>query len=174
MNPSIVTNLRFNISYVLHDASITQKREHVNCKFYGKKKNVAKYNKNFIKEELHRIRKENILNKCDRTEKECHILTQKGNVMIKKKGTFVLRQLMEDFILIPCGKTAETVNQVLTLSETAAFIYERAESAKTAEQLVRLVSREYQVDEEDVREDVEEILETLKTAGILEETEEKA
>lgn len=50
--------------------------------------------------------------------------------MIKKKGTFVLRQLMEDFILIPCGKTAETVNQVLTLSETAAFIYERAESAK--------------------------------------------
>lgn len=94
--------------------------------------------------------------------------------MIKKKGTFVLRQLMEDFILIPCGKTAETVNQVLTLSETAAFIYERAESAKTAEQLVRLVSREYQVDEEDVREDVEEILETLKTAGILEEAEEKA
>ena len=166
MNPSIVTNLRFNISYVLHDASITQKREHVNCKFYGKK--------NFIKEELHRIRKENILNKCDRTEKECHILTQKGNAMIKKKGTFVLRQLMEDFILIPCGKTAETVNQVLTLSETAAFIYERAESAKTAEQLVRLVSREYQVDEEDVREDVEEILETLKTAGFLEETEEKA
>ena len=70
--------------------------------------------------------------------------------------------------------TAETVNQVLTLSETAAFIYERAESAKTAEQLVRFVSREYQVDEEDVREDVEEILETLKTAGILEETEEKA
>ena len=30
------------------------------------------------------------------------------------------------------------------------------------------------MDEEDVREDVEEILETLKTEGILEETEEKA
>ena len=153
----------------------------MNCKFYGKKKNIVKYNKNFIKEELHRIRKENILNKCDRTEKECHILTQKGNAMIKKKGTFVLRQLMEDFILIPCGKTAETarlqdqlVGAMIGLARAAAFIYERAESAKTAEQLVRLVSREYQVDEEDVREDVEEILETLKTAGILEETEEKA
>lgn len=90
--------------------------------------------------------------------------------MIKRKGTFVLRHLMEDYVLIPCGKTAESVNQVMTLSETAAFIYERAESAGTFENLVRLISREYQVDEEDVSEDVAEVLSKLEEAGVLEET----
>lgn len=89
--------------------------------------------------------------------------------MIKRKGTFVMRRLADDYVLIPCGETAEYVNQVMTLSETAAFIYERAESAGTSEKLTRLLSREYQVDEEDVREDVDEILKKLEEAGILEE-----
>lgn len=89
--------------------------------------------------------------------------------MIKRKGTFVMRRLADDYVLIPCGETAEYVNQVMTLSETAAFIYERAESAGTPEKLTRLLSREYQVDEEDVREDVDEVLKKLEEAGILEE-----
>ena len=42
-----------------------------------------------------------------------------------RKGDFVLRQIADEYVLIPYGATAEKMNQVLTLSETAAFIYDR-------------------------------------------------
>ena len=42
-----------------------------------------------------------------------------------RKGEFVLRQLADEYILIPYGTTTEKMNRVLTLSETAAFIMNR-------------------------------------------------
>ena len=55
-----------------------------------------------------------------------------------RKGDFVLRQIADEYVLIPYGATAEKMNQVLTLSETAAFIYEQtgdAGSAKSAKMM---------------------------------------
>ena len=34
-----------------------------------------------------------------------------------RKGDFVLRQIADEYVLIPYGATAEKMNQVLTLSE---------------------------------------------------------
>ena len=44
-------------------------------------------------------------------------------IKMTRKGDFVLRQIADEYVLIPYGATAEKMNQVLTLSETAAFIY---------------------------------------------------
>ena len=49
-----------------------------------------------------------------------------------RKGDFVLRQIADEYVLIPYGATAEKMNQVLTLSETAAFIYEQTGDAVSA------------------------------------------
>ena len=49
-----------------------------------------------------------------------------------RKGEFVLRQLADEYILIPYGTTTEKMNRVLTLSETAAFIYEQTGDCQTA------------------------------------------
>ena len=49
-----------------------------------------------------------------------------------RKGDFVLRQLADEYVLIPYGATTEKMNQVLTLSETAAFIYEQTGDAASA------------------------------------------
>ena len=56
-----------------------------------------------------------------------------------RKGDFVLRQIADEYVLIPYGATAEKMNQVLTLSET-----------------------------EEVQEDVNAVLETFRNYGILE------
>ncbi len=52
-----------------------------------------------------------------------------------RKGEFVLRQLADEYILIPYGTTTEKMNRVLTLSETAAFIYEQTGDAASEEEI---------------------------------------
>ena len=54
-----------------------------------------------------------------------------------RKGDFVLRQIADEYVLIPYGATAEKMNQVLTLSETAAFIYEQTGDAVSAKETAR-------------------------------------
>ena len=48
---------------------------------------------------------------------------------MKKIQEFILREVADEYILIPTGKTTETFNGIISLSETAAFIYEHLEEA---------------------------------------------
>ena len=41
-----------------------------------------------------------------------------------RKGDFVLRQIADEYVLIPYGATAEKMNQVRRQGETAALIEE--------------------------------------------------
>ena len=43
---------------------------------------------------------------------------------MKQKGNFMLRKVMDEYALIPYKETTEEINQVITLSEIAAYIYE--------------------------------------------------
>ena len=65
------------------------------------------------------------------------------------------------------GEKTETVHEVLSLSETAGFIYEHAEEAETIEQLALLVAKEYKVTPDEVYEDVEAVVQLLKAKEIL-------
>ena len=85
-----------------------------------------------------------------------------------RKGDFVLRQIADEYVLIPYGATAEKMNQVLTLSETAAFIYEQTGDAASAEEIAERLGKAYDVPAEEVQEDVNAVLETFRNYGILE------
>ena len=71
----------------------------------------------------------------------------KGDLM-KKTKEFILREIADEYLLIPTGKTTETFNGIISLSDTAAFIYEHLEEADTFETLVHMIVSEYDVDEE--------------------------
>lgn len=86
---------------------------------------------------------------------------------MKKTEGYILRQVADEYILVPCGKTAEEVNEVVTLSETAAFIYEHAEEVADAEEMIQLVGKEYQVNTDMVREDVIDVLQYMQKKGYL-------
>ena len=60
-----------------------------------------------------------------------------------RKGDFVLRQIADEYVLIPYGATAEKMNQVLTLSETAAFIYEQTVDAVSAKEIAKRLGKAY-------------------------------
>lgn len=86
---------------------------------------------------------------------------------MKQADGYLLRKVAEDYVLVPYGKRTEEVSQLITLSETAAFIYQCAGVADSLDNLVQMVCREYAADAAVVREDVCNVLAVLKTQGVL-------
>ena len=77
----------------------------------------------------------------------------------------MLRKVMDEYALIPYKETAEEINQVITLSEIAAYIYEHAPEVNTPDELAELVSKEYNEPKEN---DVNMVLTEFKQMGLLE------
>lgn len=86
---------------------------------------------------------------------------------MKKADGYILKKLEDEYVILPYGKRTEEVNEVITLSETAGFIYEKADQAESIEQLAELVGKEYGVEASAVYEDVAEVVKTLQGKGIL-------
>ena len=89
--------------------------------------------------------------------------------VVKKKAGYVIKKLEEEYVLLPTGELAEQVNEVISLSETAGFIYLHADQAASVEELADLVSREYGIKKEEVLEDVQMVVETLCKRGVLQQ-----
>lgn len=86
---------------------------------------------------------------------------------MKKTEGYRIRKLEDEYVILPFGKRAEKVNEVISLSETAGFMYLHAEEADSVDELVELVSREYGVDKTVVYEDVVSVVRILKEKGLL-------
>ena len=86
---------------------------------------------------------------------------------MKKAEGYVIRKLEEEYVLIPCGERAEEMNETISLSETAGFIYINADKEDSTEELAGLVAEEYDVPKSEVLEDVKAVVKTLQQKGIL-------
>ena len=86
---------------------------------------------------------------------------------MKKTEGYRIRNLEDEYVVLPFGKRAEEVNEVISLSETAGFMYLHAEEADSAEELAELVSKAYEVEKSVVYEDVVSVVRTLREKGLL-------
>ena len=86
---------------------------------------------------------------------------------MKKTEGYRIRKLEDEYVVLPFGKSAEEVNEVISLSETAGFMYLHAEEADSAEELAELVSKAYEVEKSVVYEDVVSVVRTLREKGLL-------
>ena len=77
---------------------------------------------------------------------------------MKKTQNFVMRQVIDEYVMVPRGETAERINGPMTLSETAAFIYDHLEEVKTPEEMGELLGKEYNISGKEILEDVKEVL----------------
>lgn len=78
-----------------------------------------------------------------------------------------MKKIADEFVIVPTGKRAEEINEVFTLTATAAWIYNHVEEADGTDGLIRLVSREYDVAEEEVAGDVRQVVDFMKKKGLL-------
>jgi len=86
---------------------------------------------------------------------------------MKIRKELIKREIAGETILIPVGKTVYETNGMFALNELGTFIWDRLEQTENQEELVRAVMEEYEVDEETVRQDVEEFLGKLSALGVI-------
>ena len=72
---------------------------------------------------------------------------------MKKIKEFILREIADEYILIPTGSTTEEFNGIINLTESAAFIWNHIEEANTFEELINMITNEYDIDKETATKD---------------------
>lgn len=86
---------------------------------------------------------------------------------MKLKKQLVKRNIAGDVILVPVGDSSLTLKGLMTLNETAEFIWDRLAAAADAEELAAALCNEYEVEPIEAMTDVEALLAQLKELEII-------
>lgn len=81
---------------------------------------------------------------------------------------FILREIAGEYVLVPTGATTQEFNGLITLSETAKFIWEHMEEADSLEEMIQLLLDNYEIDEETAKRDAIEFISQLLNSGFVE------
>lgn len=87
---------------------------------------------------------------------------------MKISKDFILREIADEYILVPTGKTALSFNGLVTINETGALIWKTLLEEKTMEDIVNKIVEEYEVEKEEAYKDASEFIEYLKASNIVE------
>ncbi len=86
---------------------------------------------------------------------------------MKLKEGFMLKKILDDYIVVPTGNNIVDFAVAVSLNETGAFLWKQLEEEKTVSELAEALSGEYGVTADQVTGDVEEFIELLKTHSFL-------
>ena len=81
---------------------------------------------------------------------------------------FILREIAGECVLVPTGVTSQEFNGMITISDTAKFIWENIEKVDSLEEMIRMVL----IDEETARRDTIAFVGALVENGFIECTRE--
>ena len=87
---------------------------------------------------------------------------------MKIKEGFILRTVAGQNVVVPVGSNALNFNAAITLNETAAFLWKQLENEKTEQELLTLLTDEYDIDKASAKGDIAVFLNVLKEHDILE------
>ena len=87
---------------------------------------------------------------------------------MKTKKGFVLRSLGKEFILVAEGLEAADANKLISMNESAAFLWKAVDDKEfDSNTLINLLMEEYGIDREVAEKDVAALLETWGKAEII-------
>lgn len=86
---------------------------------------------------------------------------------MKVSKEFILREIADEYILVPIGEMAATFNGLITVNEIGALIFNLLLNNKSVDEIVTKILSEYDVDEQTAREDVNEFIGYLKEKHII-------
>lgn len=87
---------------------------------------------------------------------------------MKVKEGFMLREVADNYVVVPVGSAATKFNGVITLNSTGAFLWKKLTKEITISELVSSLVQEYEVDATIARTDVEKFIEKLAGANLIE------
>lgn len=88
--------------------------------------------------------------------------------MITKKG-FNLRTICGEQIIVAEGVENIDFSKIISMNESAAYLWQQVQGRNfTAEELIELLTQEYDVDNETAEKDIQDMIKTWYDAGIIE------
>ena len=88
---------------------------------------------------------------------------------MKAKSGFVLRNVVDEFILMPTGDNIGKFNGTVLLNEVSAFVWEKLQNPLSKEDLLKAILEEFEVDKATAAADLDALLETLRGFGVIED-----
>lgn len=88
---------------------------------------------------------------------------------MKVRDGFILREVGGQPVVVAVGGASQYFNGMVKLNESGVFLFEQLMEEKTEDDLVKAMTKKYDVDEETARKDVQSFVETLVKPGIIEE-----
>lgn len=88
---------------------------------------------------------------------------------MKVSEEFIIREIMDEFVIVPTGTKAENFNGIITTNSTGVFLWDILLKGSDREGLIKSLTDEFDVTEEEAAEDVSLFIETLKKHNILED-----
>ena len=86
---------------------------------------------------------------------------------MKIKDGYVLREVAGNMIVIPVGEAAIDFNGMINLNETGAFLWKLLEDDVEPRFLLQELMKEYDVEEEQAKKDITDVINKLYNAGVL-------
>lgn len=85
---------------------------------------------------------------------------------MKLKSDFIMRDVAGQTVVLPTGDELN-LNMMITLNDTAKFLWQRLEVGAQSEELIAALLAEYDVDEATAKVSVERFVEKLYAHGFL-------
>ena len=88
---------------------------------------------------------------------------------MKIKPGFMLRNVAGRDIVVAVGSASMDFNGMISLNETAAFLWKKLEQGADYSTLLKSMLEEYETDEITAKEGIDAFLETARNAGLIDE-----
>ena len=86
---------------------------------------------------------------------------------IKIKNGFMLREIVDQWVVVPLGERVVSFNEIMTLSESGALLWKMLEQGSNEKALVDAILKEYAIDNETALGDIREFIAGLKEKGLV-------
>ena len=88
---------------------------------------------------------------------------------MKIKTGYVLREVLDAYLVMGVGSGTYVPNQIMSLNETGAFLWRMLEDGTEKDELVRSMLSEYEVDSETAERDVDAFIAQLQEKALIAE-----
>ena len=89
--------------------------------------------------------------------------------MMKIRDGYMLRQVIDTYVIMGIGSGNYAPNQIMSLNETGVFLWKLMENQVSKQELIDALCKEYEVTPDVASADVEAFLTQLSTKGLIEE-----
>ena len=88
---------------------------------------------------------------------------------MKIKNGFVLRNLFDEYVVMPTGQNITEFDGTIVLNEVAAFVWSKMAEPVTRNELVEYILSEYEIDRATAERDLDALIDRLNSYGVLED-----